>query len=170
VPASGARTPRVQLPADLLSQIKFKCSCHEDFGIKLNFSQIPAQMPYRKAMVHFDEFRLTSARVYNLLDRVSELDWKNQFVTHHNTHSVLLYLFVTVTLIYGTIKLYFMRAGGLLVARIWGKCVVRTWRYPRLPKRVWERTPPHWAVTAQGICRWRLNPPFPHLHMFHTHV
>jgi hypothetical protein len=128
---STAGSTSVHLPGDLSSQIEFKYACDEDLGITLNFSQIPARMAHRKAMVHLDELRLTSARVSDLLDRVSGQDWENQLVTHHNTHSVVLYLLGSVTVMYWANKLYFLCAGGFSVARIGGEYLVRTWRYPR---------------------------------------
>ena len=105
--SSVAGNTSVQLPRDLLLQIDFKHACCEDLGVTLNFSQMPAEMTYRKAVFHLDDLRLTSTRVSDLLDRISEQDWKNHLVTHHNTHFVLLYVLVSVSEIYWAIRLYF---------------------------------------------------------------
>jgi hypothetical protein len=164
---STAGSSSVQLPGDLLSQMEFKYACGEDVGIKLNFSQIPAGMAYRKAIDHLDELRLTSARVSDLLDGVSGQDWKKQMVTHHHTHSDVLYLTGSVTLTYWTNKLYFyVRRRAFGCPNVWR---VRS-EHLEVPQ-VAETSVEENAATLGGNCTgWRLNASLPHPHMFRTHV
>ena len=104
--SSVAGNTGVQIPGDLLSQIDIQYACCEELGVKINISQIPVGVAYRKTIAHLDDLRLASARVSDLLEAVDEQDWKNRLVTHRNTHSVLLVLIVSLTFIYWLFKLY----------------------------------------------------------------
>jgi len=81
-----------QITEDLLSQIDLQYACCEELGVKVNFSQLPMEITYRKTVAHLDDLRYASTRVSELLKKVNEQEWKNNHVTYRNTHSALLFL------------------------------------------------------------------------------
>ena len=95
-----------QIMGDLVSQIDLQYACCEELGVKVNFSQLPMEIAYRKTVAHLDDLRYASTSVSELLEEVNEQEWKNNHVTYHNTHSVLLFFVVSVILIYLLYKLY----------------------------------------------------------------
>jgi hypothetical protein len=88
-----------------LSQIDLQYVCCEELGVKVNFSQLPMGMAYRKTAAHLDDLRYASTRVSELLKEVNEQEWKNNHVTYRNTHSFIIFV-VSVLLIYLLYKLY----------------------------------------------------------------
>jgi hypothetical protein len=95
-----------QITGDLLSQIDLQYACCEELGIKVNFSQLPVEIAYRKTVAHLDDLRYASTKVSDLLEELNEKEWKNNHVKYRNTHSVLLFFVVSVILIYLLYKLY----------------------------------------------------------------
>jgi hypothetical protein len=95
-----------QITGDLLSQIDLQYACCEELGIKVNFSQLPVEIAYRKTVAHLDDLRYASTKVSDLLEEVNEQEWKNNHVAYRNTHSTLLFFVVSVILIYLLCKLY----------------------------------------------------------------
>jgi len=83
-----------QITGDLVSQIDLQYASCEELGVKVNFSQLPVEVAYRKTVAHLDDLRYASRKVSDLLEEVNEQEWKNNHVAYRNTHSVLLY-FVT---------------------------------------------------------------------------
>ena len=95
-----------QITGDFLSQIDLQYACCEDLGVKVNFSQLPVEIAYRKTVAHLDDVRYASTKVSDLLEEVNEQEWKKNHITYRNTHSALLFFVVSVILIYLLYKLY----------------------------------------------------------------
>ena len=62
----------VQITGDRLSQIDLQYACCEELGVKVNFSQLPVEIAYRKTVTHLDDIRYASTRVSELLEEVNE--------------------------------------------------------------------------------------------------
>jgi hypothetical protein len=61
-----------QITGDLLSQIDLQYACCEELGTKVNFSQLPVEIAYRKTDAHLDDLRYASTKVSDLLEEVDE--------------------------------------------------------------------------------------------------
>jgi len=79
-----------QITGDLLSQINLQYDCCEELGVKVNFSQLPVEIAYKKTVSHLEDLRSARTKVSDLLKEVNEQEWRNNHVTYRNTHSVLL--------------------------------------------------------------------------------
>ena len=95
-----------QITGDLVSQIDLHYACCEELGVKVNFSQLPVEVAYRKTVAHLDDLRYASRKVPDLLEEVNEQEWKNNHVAYHNTHSVLLFFVASVIFAYLLYKMY----------------------------------------------------------------
>jgi len=85
-----------QLTGDLVSQIDLHYACCEELGVKVNFSQLPVEVAYKKTVAHLDDLRYASRKLFNLLEKVNEQEWKNNHVAYHNTHTVLIFFVTSV--------------------------------------------------------------------------
>jgi len=91
-----------QITEDLVSQIDLQYACCEELGAKVNFSQLPVEVVYRKT----DDLRYASRKVSDLLREVNEQEWKTNHVAYRNTHSLLLFFVASVIFAYLLYKLY----------------------------------------------------------------
>jgi hypothetical protein len=67
---------------------------------------MPVYIAYQKTTSHLEDLRSANRKVSELIRKVNEQDWKNHYVTHHSTYSVLLLLVVGVGSIYLAFRLY----------------------------------------------------------------
>jgi hypothetical protein len=95
-----------QLKGDLLSQVTLQYHCCEELGIQVNLSKLAVDLTYRKTVSHLDDLKYASKKVSDLLEDVKEQEWRNKHVTYRDTHSVLLFLILSVVSIYLLYKLY----------------------------------------------------------------
>jgi len=95
-----------QITGDLVSQIDLQYACCKELGVKVNFSQLPVEVVYRKTVTHLDDLRYASRKLLDLLEEVNEQEWKNNHVAYCNTHCVLLFLVASVIFAYLLYKLH----------------------------------------------------------------
>ena len=57
-------------------------------------------------MSHLDDLKYASKKVSDLLEDVKEQEWRNSHAVYHDTHSVLLFLVLSVVFLYLLYKLY----------------------------------------------------------------
>ena len=91
---------------ETVSQIDVKDICCEELGIKLNISQKPFALVYKKTIAHLEDLRDASIRVSDLKDQVNEQEWRDHHITYRNTHSVVLVLVIMNILAHLLFKLY----------------------------------------------------------------
>jgi hypothetical protein len=96
----------LQLEGDFLLQLDLNNVCCEELRAKLNSYQTSIDIAYQKTTSHLEDLRSASTGVSELIRKVDEQHWKNHYVTHHSSYSVLLILVVIVGSIYLTFRLY----------------------------------------------------------------
>ena len=95
-----------QITGDLVSQFDLQYACCEELGVKVNFSQLPVEVVYRKTVADLDDLRYASRKISDLLEELNEQEWKNKHVAYRSTHSVLLFFVTSVIFAYALYKLY----------------------------------------------------------------
>ena len=63
-------------------------------------------LTYRRTVSHLDDMKYASKTVSDLLEEVRDQEWRNNHAIYHDTHSVLLFLIVSIVSIYLFYKLY----------------------------------------------------------------
>jgi hypothetical protein len=101
----------LQLDGDFLLQLDFNDVCCEELRAKLPSYQTFVDIAYQKTTLHLEDFRSASTKLSELIRKVDEQEWKNHYVTHHSTYSVLLLLVVSVGSIYLVFRLYKFTCG-----------------------------------------------------------
>jgi len=81
-----------QIRGDLVFQIDLQNACCEELGVKVNFSQLPVEVVYRKTVADLDDLRYPGRKISDLLEEVNEQERKNNHAAYRSTHSVLLFL------------------------------------------------------------------------------
>jgi hypothetical protein len=85
---------------DLLSLVTLQYDCCEEIGMQVNLSKLTMDLTYRKTVSHLDDLKHAIKKVSDLLEDVQAQEWRNNHVVYHDTHSVLLFLILSIVSIY----------------------------------------------------------------------
>jgi len=100
----GSANTRIK--GDFLSQVTLQYDCCEELGMQINLSRLIMDLTYKKTVSHLDDLKYASKKVSDLLEDVKEQEWRNNHAVYHDTHSVLLFLVLSVVFAYLMYKLY----------------------------------------------------------------
>jgi hypothetical protein len=103
---SNVGNTSTRVKGDIISQVTLQHDCCEELGVQINLSKLTMDLAYKKTVSHLDDLKYASKKVSDLLENMKEQEWKNSHVMYHDTHSVLLFLVMSVVLIYLLYKLY----------------------------------------------------------------
>jgi hypothetical protein len=95
-----------QMKGDLISQVPLQYDCCKELGIQVNLSKLAMDLTYRRTVSHLDDMKYASKKVSDLLEEVRDQEWRNNHAIYHDTHTVLLFLIVSIFSIFLLYKLY----------------------------------------------------------------
>ena len=94
------------MKGDLISQVPLQYDCCEELGIQVNLSKLAMDLTYGRSVSHLDDMKYASKKVSDLLEEVRDQEWRNNHAIYHDTHTVLLFLIVSIFSIFLLYKLY----------------------------------------------------------------
>jgi hypothetical protein len=85
---------------DLLSKVETQFECCEQLGISINLTHIELDMKLRPTVMHID-LKCANYRISELEKLAAEQEWKRKHFEYHNTYSILMYVAITIIILYG---------------------------------------------------------------------
>jgi hypothetical protein len=107
---------------DLLSKVQTQFECCEQFGTSVNLSHIELDMRLKPTLTNMEDLKYASYRISELEKLATEQEWKRKHFQYHNTYSVLMYITVTIIVLYGLYRLV--------------KWVITRWKNCRMLKQI----------------------------------
>jgi hypothetical protein len=90
---------------DLLSKVESHFDCCEQFGTSINLSHIELDMKLKHVVTHMEDLKFASYKISELENLSKEEEWKWKHLQYHKTYSVLMYISLTIIILYGLYRL-----------------------------------------------------------------
>jgi hypothetical protein len=90
---------------DLLSKIESHFDCCEQFGTSIYLSHIELDMKLKHVVTHMEDLKFASYKISELENLSREKEWKWKHLQYHKTYSVLIYIAITIIILYGLYQL-----------------------------------------------------------------
>jgi hypothetical protein len=86
---------------DLLSKVETQFECCEQLGTSISFTHMELDMKLKPTVTHIEDLKYSSYRISELEKLAAEQEWKRKHFEYHNTYSILMYLAITIIILYG---------------------------------------------------------------------
>jgi hypothetical protein len=91
---------------DILSRGQLDFDCLENLKLHFNSSKMPINLDFKHVVSHLDDLKHASYKMSELEKAIKEQEWKNHQVIKHSTYSVIVYILLTMIIIYVLYKIY----------------------------------------------------------------
>jgi hypothetical protein len=88
---------------DLLPKVETQFESCEQLGTSINLTHIELDMKLKPTVTYMEDLKYVSYRISELEKLVAEQGWKRKHFEYHNTYSMLMYVAITIIILY---KLY----------------------------------------------------------------
>jgi hypothetical protein len=102
----------------LLSKVETQFECCEQVGTSINLTHIELDMKLKPMVTHMEDLKYASYRISELKKLAAGQEWKRKHFEYHNTYSILMYVAVSIIILYGVYR--FIRS---LITR-WKNCKI----------------------------------------------
>jgi hypothetical protein len=86
---------------DLQSKVETQFRCCKQLGTSINLTHIERDMKLKPTVTHMEDLKYTSYRISVLEKLAAEQEWKRKHFEYHNTYSILMYVAITIIILYG---------------------------------------------------------------------
>jgi hypothetical protein len=90
---------------DLLSKVETQFECCEQLGTSINLTHIELDMKLKPTVTHIEDLKYASYKISELEKLAEEQEWKRKHFEYHNTYSILMYIVMTIVILYGLYRL-----------------------------------------------------------------
>jgi hypothetical protein len=91
---------------DMLSQASLDFECLEELKFHFNTSGKLVNIEFKQVASHLDDLKHASYKMSELEKEIEEQQWKNHQVIKHSTYSAIVYILLSLIIVYAVYKLY----------------------------------------------------------------
>jgi hypothetical protein len=92
--------------SDFLSTVQWEYDCCEWLDVKVNISSVSLNSSFKHVVSHLDDLKIASHKISEVESLIRESEWKRLHTSSHSTYSTLVYICVTLIVLYVLYKLY----------------------------------------------------------------
>jgi hypothetical protein len=86
---------------DLLSKVETQFECCEQLGTSISLTHTELDMKLKPTVTHIEDLKYACYKISELEKLAEELEWKRKHFEYHNTYSILMYVAITIIILYG---------------------------------------------------------------------